>query len=69
VGARGPRRRGRVTVERADGATTTHPATFDGSRFRTAPLDLADGDRVLIAPGGLRDEHGNTNGSAIPLSD
>jgi hypothetical protein len=58
-----------VTVERAAGGTTTHLASFDGERFTTGDLALEAGDRVLIAPGGLVDEHGNTNGTAHILQD
>lgn len=58
-----------VTVERADGGVTEHPATFDGERFATGDLALQPGDRVLVAPGGLVDEHGNTNADAQHLHD
>jgi hypothetical protein len=54
-----------VTVLRADGAVTRHPASLEGERFATGPLDLAPGDRVVVAPSDLVDEHGNTNGAEV----
>jgi hypothetical protein len=52
-----------VEVERADGATTLHDATFDGVRFVADGLALSDGDVVRVPAGAIRDVYGNTNGA------
>ena len=54
-----------VTILDASGrAVSTVPASFDGTKW-VAPVTLQPGQTVEIAPGGLRDAYGETNGAAI----
>jgi hypothetical protein len=54
-----------VTVLSPDGSVATRvPATFDGTEW-VANVALERGQTVEIAPGGLRDAFGETNGAAI----
>lgn len=56
---------GTVTVLRRSGAVEQLPATVDGGELVIAPTRgdaLRPGDRVVVEPGGVQDEWGNTNG-------
>jgi hypothetical protein len=56
-----------VTVTRADGTVDQVPARHADGRW-TAPAALQPGDRAVVAPGGVRDEHGNTNRAEVVLT-
>jgi hypothetical protein len=56
-----------VTVQRAGGAVEQVPATLVDGRW-TAATALAPGDRAVVAPGGVRDAGGNTNGQQLVLA-
>lgn len=57
--------RAAVTVLHANGKTDVVPATFDPATGRwTAPVALRPGDQAFVAPGGVVDVFGETNGAA-----
>jgi hypothetical protein len=51
-----------VTVVRADGSTTTVPATRGTDGRWTAPANLYKGDVAYVEQGGVADNYGETNG-------
>jgi hypothetical protein len=53
-----------VTLRRPDGTTRTVSAVRDGDRWVASGAGLRPNDEVFVAAGGIRDQAGNTNGSA-----
>jgi hypothetical protein len=51
-----------VTVHRADGTTTSVPATLTGGRWVASDAHLAPGDRAVIERGAVVDSFGEING-------